>query len=91
MIIGYMLVHSEEKQSNVHYIDLVDTVVRKNHLCAERINDIYIDYNVDIIPREIIVESAKYWAKMLDVIDDGTVKKILYITSCKIWVFNILM
>lgn len=78
LVIGYMLV--KEKYENIHYIDLFDTVVRNNNLGFHMINkyEKERDYNVKLIPQEIIQTSAKYWAKMLHVMDDvGIVQKSL--------------
>lgn len=78
LIIAYMLV--KEDDENIHYIELFDTVVRKNNLGYYMINKYKKnkDYAVSLIPQTIIGTSAKYWAKILgviDVIDDKVVVK----------------
>jgi len=78
LVIAYMLV--DERYENIHYIDLFDTVVRNNNLGYHMINkyEKERDYNVNLIPQNIILSSAKYWAKILPVIDDsGIVRKNL--------------
>ena len=78
LVIAYMLV--KEDDENIHYIELFDTVVRKNNLGYYMINKYKKnkDYAVSLIPQTIIGTSAKYWAKILgviDVIDDKVVFK----------------
>ena len=64
-IIAYMLI--DEDDSSVHYITLFDTIVRNNNLGEHMIN-IYEkrnNYDICLLPKEIIITSAKYWAKIL--------------------------
>lgn len=69
-VIGYMLV--DERYEKIHYIDLFDTVIRKNNLGYHMINEYkkQRNYEVELIPQKIIETSAKYWAKILDVLDE---------------------
>ena len=71
LVIAYMLVI--EKYENIHYIDLFDTVIRKNNLGFHIINKYKKIYDVNLIPQDIIETSAKYWAKILDFIDDKNI------------------
>ena len=71
LVIGYMLV--TEKYENIHYIDLFDTILRKNNLGFYMINKYNKMYDVNLIPQDIIATSAKYWAKILDVVDDRNI------------------
>ena len=70
LVIAYMLI--DEKYENIHYIDLFDTVVRNNNLGYYMINkyEKQRDYDVTLIPQKIIKTAAKYWAKILNVLDD---------------------
>ena len=67
-IIAYMLI--EEKYGENHYIDLFDTVVRNSNLGYHMIKKYINQRGFNLIPKEIIKTSAKYWAKILDVLDD---------------------
>jgi hypothetical protein len=69
-VIGYMLV--DERYEKIHYIDFFDTVIRKNNLGYHMINEYkkQRNYEVELIPQKIIETSAKYWAKILDVLDE---------------------
>jgi hypothetical protein len=69
-VIAYMLV--EERTEHLHYIVLFDTVIRGNNLGYHIINEYENkrEYNVKLIPQEIIKSSVKYWAKILDLLDD---------------------
>ena len=70
LVIAYML--ANEKYENIHYIDLFDTVVRNNNLGYHMINryEKERDYKVRLIPQYIIITAAKYWAKILGLLDD---------------------
>jgi len=72
MVIAYMLV--EEKNDRIHYIEFFDTVVRHHNLGALMRSkyEKEHDYKVNLIPKDIIPSSAKYWAKIFDfdVFDD---------------------
>ena len=73
MVIAYMLV--SEKNDTVHYIEYIDTIIRKNRL-AEVIIKKYPSRSASLIPKEIINSSAEYWAKILDVTcENGIVSK----------------
>lgn len=64
-VVGYMLI--KKKHPNIHYIDIIDTVVRKNNL-ARVMMDKYnecINYSAILIPQNIIRSAAKYWCKQL--------------------------
>ena len=68
-VTAYMLI--EEKYEENHYIDLFDTVVRKSNLGYHMIDKYRKQRGyVNLIPKEIIKTSAKYWAKILDVLDE---------------------
>jgi GMP synthase PP-ATPase subunit len=71
LVIAYMLV--TEKYKNIHYIDLFDTVIRKNNLGFHMINKYKKNYDVNLIPQNIIETSARYWAKILNVVDDRNI------------------
>ena len=78
LVIAYMLI--EEKYDNIHYIDFFDTIIRNSNLGYHMIQkyEKLRDNNVNLIPRKIIKTSAKYWAKILNVLDDkGDVQHIL--------------
>ena len=62
-IVAYMLV-TEINQNN-HYIDYFDTIIRKNNLGRVMIEKYETDYQVNLVPQEIIHSSALYWAKVL--------------------------
>ncbi len=65
LVISYMLVKEENQYT--HYIEIFDTIIRNNNLGRvmidkyEKLNN----YNVSLVPRQIIQSSAKYWGKML--------------------------
>lgn len=64
-VIAFMLI--TEKNQKLHYIELFDTIVRKNNLGSimmDRYDNIH-KYNINLIPQNIIETSAKYWAKEL--------------------------
>ena len=69
-VIVYMLL--EESKDNIHYIELFDTIIRGNNFGRHMINkyESEREYNVTLVPQEIIVSYAKYWAKILNVLDD---------------------
>lgn len=77
-IIGWMLVNERYSgNANIHYIDLIDTLVPKYNL-AKFMIDKYENINsVILLPQEIIESSALYWAKYFEVIEDGKVQKHL--------------
>ena len=62
-IVAYMLV-AEKDQKN-HYIDLFDTIIRKNNLGRVMIEKYETYYQVNLVPQYIIQSSAKYWGKVL--------------------------
>lgn len=57
-IVSYMLVI--EKNKNTHYIDLFDTIIRNNNLGRVMIEKYEREYQVNLVPQEIIKSSAKY-------------------------------
>lgn len=63
-IVSYMM--TKEIDQNNHYIELYDTIIRKNNLGRVMINKYEDNYGVNAIPREIIQSSAKYWGETLD-------------------------
>ena len=64
-IVSYMMV--KENNQNNHYIQLFDTIIRNNNLGRVMIQkyEREYDYNVKLVPQEIIKSSAQYWAKVL--------------------------
>lgn len=68
LIIAYMWI--EKQDEDVHYMGLFDTIVRNNNLGYHMINKYENLHEVILLPHEIIQSSAKYWAKILDVLDD---------------------
>jgi hypothetical protein len=68
LIIAYMWI--EKQDEDIHYIGLFDTIVRNNKLGYHMIKKYENLYEVILIPQEIIQSSAKYWAKILDILDD---------------------
>lgn len=78
-IISYMLI--TKKHQNIHYIDLFDTIIRKNNCGELMINKYETNYKVTLIPQNIIQSSAKYWAKILNVILLDLDNDIEYVTK----------
>ena len=68
LIIAYMWI--EKQDEDIHYIGLFDTIVRNNNLGYHMITKYENLYEIILIPQEIIQSSAKYWAKILDILDD---------------------
>lgn len=75
LVIAYMLI--TEKNQNIHYIDLFDTIVRNNNLGRVMIQKYKRDHDdgVILIPQEIIKTSAKYWAKVLYIEDKQDIEE----------------
>lgn len=65
-ILGYMLIN-KKKHQHIHYIDIIDTIVRKNNLARVMMDKYYeyINHSAILIPKNIIRTSAKYWCKQL--------------------------
>jgi len=87
LVVAYMLV--SEAHEDTHYIEYIDTVVRHNDFGRHIINRYEKQHEgvlcdkecmryqyVQLIPKEIIPSSAKYWAKVFDLLyyDDDTGK-----------------
>jgi hypothetical protein len=66
LIIGYMLI--EKKDKNIHYIDLIDTIIRKNNFGKLMIDKYEKNNNneITLIPKNIIYSSTRYWVKILN-------------------------
>jgi hypothetical protein len=62
-VVSYMLL--KEIDQNNHYIILFDTIIRNNNLGIVMINKYETNYKVNLVSQEIIMSSAKYWAKVL--------------------------
>lgn len=69
-ILGYMLVSEDDEDKKNHYIEYFDTIVRKFDIGRIMINKYEKEYNINLVPREIIISSAKYWCKILWLLDD---------------------
>jgi len=64
-IVGYMLV--TEKDENCHYIELFDTIIRKNNIGLVMIEKYKEMHNYPtLVPQIIVPDEAKYWAKVLN-------------------------
>ena len=74
-IIGYMLI--TEKNQNVHYIDLFDTIIRNYNLGYVMIQKYEKNYDVVLVPQEIIHTSARYWAKIFDLNDEKDIEEFI--------------
>ena len=55
----------KEKDQNNHYIQLFDTIIRNNNLGRVMIEKYESYYHANLVPQEIILSSAEYWAKVL--------------------------
>lgn len=62
-VVSYMTVI--EKDKNNHYIYLFDTIIRNNNLGRVMIQKYKTKYQINLVPQEIILSSAEYWAKVL--------------------------
>jgi hypothetical protein len=62
-VIAYMMI--TKKTQKAHYIELFDTIVRNNNLGYVMIRKYEETHDVELIPKEIIKTSAKYWSKIL--------------------------
>lgn len=85
-ILAYMLV-TEKAQKHYHYIDYIDTIIRTNNFGRVMIfkYEKIFDFEVALVPQEILQSSAGYWAKILDLYyeDDDTGKKTISIECIK--------
>lgn len=81
-IISYMLI--TEKNQNVHYIDLFDTIIRNYNLGYVMIQkyERKKNYDVVLVPQEIIQTSARYWAKLFDLNDEKDIEE--FIEACEL-------
>ena len=82
LVIAYMLI--TEKNQNIHYIDLFDTIVRNNNLGRVMIQKYKRDHDdeVILIPQEIIKTAAKYWAKVLYIEDKEDIEERIECYKC---------
>ena len=55
----------DERCQHNHYIELFDTIIRNNNLGYKMIEKYESQFKVNLVPKEIIPSSAKYWAKVL--------------------------
>lgn len=65
-IVGYMLVDEPKQISEFHYIELMDTMIRKHNLgyyMIERYENNH-EQCIVLLPKEIIYSSVEYWAKI---------------------------
>lgn len=79
-IVSYMLVSKKDQRN--HYIERFDTFVRNHNLGYVMIEKYEKEYEVNLVPQEIIQSSAEYWAKILGLLwaDSSTGEKFI---DCK--------
>jgi hypothetical protein len=87
-ILGFILAHTHENQNNsVHYIDFIDTRVKKYNLAKMIIENYKINFeqkynikNCVVVPGEIIKSAVGYWKKYfeyLGVITNDDINKFI--------------
>ena len=65
LVIAYMI--TTEKDKDITWIDLIDTMVPKNNLGRVMISKYEKERKVTLIPQDIIYTSVKYWEKFLNI------------------------
>ena len=65
LVIAYMI--TTEKDKDITWIDLIDTMVPKYRLGRVMISKYEEERKVTLIPQDIIYTSVKYWEKILNI------------------------
>jgi hypothetical protein len=64
LIIGFILL--SDKKNNIQYIEYIDSRIKKYNIAYNMINIYETQYNVILLPYDILDSASKYWKKYFE-------------------------
>ena len=65
LIIGFILL-SDHKKNNIQYIEYIDSRIKKYNIAYHMINIYETQYNIILIPYDILESASNYWKKYFE-------------------------